>query len=382
MPKNHLLGAVSILSGFTIGAGILGIPYVAAKAGFITGIAAIIIIGIATLLLNLYLGEIILRTKGSHQLTGYAERYLGKKGKVLMAAAMVFGYYGALVAYTIKVGEFLAALLTPLLGGSYIIYLLISFGVMSSFVYLGLRMVEKGELVMVFFIILIMAIFSFVMLPKIDYSNLAGFSLTKLFIPYGVVLFAFAGSGAIPELGEELKNSKKQVRTAIIIGSLIPLVVYLLFAFLIVGVAGSDTTDGAIIGLESLVGHKILMLGVIFGILTMVTSFLAVGLALKGMYRFDFNMKRLKASNITCLIPLAVSVAIILAKTENAFFYVLDMTGALAGSLMCILIVLIFLKAKKLGNRKPEYSLHKNSLISLILILMFLAGIAYKFFNF
>jgi len=380
--KKHLLGAVSTLVGFTIGAGILGIPYVVVKAGFTTGIVNIIVIGIATLILNLYLGEIVLRTKGIHQLTGYAEKYLGKNGKVLMTIAMIFAYYGALVAYTVKVGEFIAKLFMPVIGGDYLIYVLVSFVIMSLFVYLGLKMVEKGELSMVLFMVLIMVVFSFVMMPKIDYSNLTGFDLTKLFIPYGVVLFAFAGSGAIPEIGEELKNNKKLVKKAIIIGSLIPLFIYLLFAFLVVGVAGNNTTDGAIIGLESIFGTNILVLGVIFGVLAMATSFIAVGLALKGMYQFDFKLKRALASNLTCLIPLVGSFIIIQSKIKNSFFHVLDVTGAFAGSLICILIVMMFLKSKKLGDRKPEFCLHKNSIISLILILMFIAGMAYKFFNF
>ena len=34
------------------------------------------------MVLNLYVGEITLRTKGNHQLPGYAKRYLGKTGRV------------------------------------------------------------------------------------------------------------------------------------------------------------------------------------------------------------------------------------------------------------------------------------------------------------
>lgn len=65
-----------------IGAGILGIPYVVAKAGFLTGLLDLIIIGLAVLVLNLYVGEIMLRTKEDHQLTGYAEKYLENGEKI------------------------------------------------------------------------------------------------------------------------------------------------------------------------------------------------------------------------------------------------------------------------------------------------------------
>jgi len=100
-----LLKSSALLTGTVIGAGVLGIPYVVAKAGFLTGLITIIVMGIATLLLNLFMGEITLRTPGNHQLPGYAERYLGKKGKMVAVLAMFFVIYGALTAYIIGVKE-------------------------------------------------------------------------------------------------------------------------------------------------------------------------------------------------------------------------------------------------------------------------------------
>ena len=64
----------------------------------------------ALLLVNLMAGEIVLRTKKQHQLTGYAEKYLGKWGKRLMMFSMAFSIYGALTAYLIGEGEVLKAI--------------------------------------------------------------------------------------------------------------------------------------------------------------------------------------------------------------------------------------------------------------------------------
>ena len=55
--------AVSVLVGTCIGAGVLGIPYVAAKAGFLVALAYILLIGAMILIVNLCLGEVTLRTK-------------------------------------------------------------------------------------------------------------------------------------------------------------------------------------------------------------------------------------------------------------------------------------------------------------------------------
>jgi amino acid permease len=54
--------AVFMITGMTIGAGILGIPYVVAQVGLKVGIAYILVLGLVMLLLNLMLGEIAVRT--------------------------------------------------------------------------------------------------------------------------------------------------------------------------------------------------------------------------------------------------------------------------------------------------------------------------------
>ena len=78
MKKQALLWeAISTFVWTIIGAGILGIPYVVAQAGLWTGIVVIVALGLVSMILYLYLGEITLRTKGFHQLTGYSEKYLG-----------------------------------------------------------------------------------------------------------------------------------------------------------------------------------------------------------------------------------------------------------------------------------------------------------------
>lgn len=371
----HLL-ATATLIGFIIGAGILGIPYVIAKSGFLTGLLDIILIGLAILFLNLYTGEIALRTKGSHQLTGYANKYYGKAGKYLMAFFMIIGLYGALVAYIIKEGQFLSAILSPVIGGTPLIYSIIFFIIFSILVYIGLRAIEKSELFMATFFVLIVLIILIFALPHINLQNLSSFEGKNLFIPYGVILFAFFGVPAIPELREELKRNEKSMKKAIIIGSTIPIILYIVFAFIVVG-ASSKVTDGAILGLSEVLGHKIFLLGIIFGILTMATSFIAVALALKEVYMFDFKLKPFTSSTIACIIPLILALIMIFSNIKNAFFRILDIAGSFGVSLSAILIILIYFKAKKYGDRKPEYSIN-NKFVGIILIVMFILGLLYK----
>ncbi|MBS3172082.1 amino acid permease [Candidatus Woesearchaeota archaeon] len=262
--------ATALLCGTIIGAGVLGIPYVISQVGFIPGFFIIIIIGLAMMMLNLFLGEIVLRTPGNHQLPGYAERYLGKTGKKLMMFSMVFGIYGALIAYIIGSGQALATVF----GLSSITFSIAFFVVASSIIYIGLKTIAKSE---VFFITTVFLIFSGLFLysifsGKFNLANLATINLKNIFLPYGVVLFAFIGTAAIPEMKEYLSHDKKKLKKTIIIGSLIPLFAYLLFTFAVLGITGAKTTEIATIGLGESFGKFILIIGNLFAALAMFTS--------------------------------------------------------------------------------------------------------------
>ncbi len=368
MRQKNLLIAIATLVGTIIGAGILGIPYVIAQAGFWTGILDIVVLGGIVLLLYLYLGEVVLRTKGLHQLPGYAEKYLGKIGKRLMVFAMLFGNYGALIAYIIGVG----AALTAIFGGSSLMYSLIFFAVMALIIYIGLKAVGESELAMLPFIIGVILFITIASISKIDVINFTSFNLSKVLIPYGVILFAFLGASAVPVMREQLIRNEKQLKKAILIGGLIPIVAYLIFAVAIVGVTGMTTTEVATIGLGTVIGKYMVIVGNLLAIITMSTSFLALGLALKEVYNYDYKLNKKLSWLLTVTPPLVIAV---LGLTT--FIKIIGLSGVIAGGVEGTLITLMALKAKKKGNRKPEYKIPINFLIAFILIAVFVFGAGY-----
>jgi len=366
MSQKHVWDGIATLVGVIIGAGILGIPYVVQQAGFWTGMLVIVTIGLAMLLINLMLGEVTLRTKGHHQLTGYTNVYLGTWGKHLMALSMIVGIYGALIAYTVGEGQALA----QLFGGSAWLWSSAFFVVMAILMYAGLRTIEASE-----FVLNIVKLGLFVLILGLLVSsrffslqNIAGFSWQHLLVPYGVVLFAFLGTSAIPEVREELRGHWKQLKKAIIIGSLIPLIVYVLFSFGVVATTAGGTTELATVGL-GLLGSWTLLVMNLFATLAMGTAFLGLGLALKEMYVYDYGWKPGFAWLITMAVPLAA-----LAFGVQSFIGVIELTGAVTGGIAGVLIVLMHYRAQKNGQRKPEYTVHVPVLLGLLLALMFIVG--------
>ncbi len=372
MKREGFFEAIAILVGTVIGAGVLGIPYAVSKTGIIPGLILIFLLGGALLLLFLYLGEIILRTKGTHQLTGYAQKYLGKWGKRAMTFAMIFGIYGALIAYLIGIGESLHAIF----GFSALGFSLLFFFFASIILYIGLKSVKKWELLLAFLflgiIFVIIAVSSF----RISFDNLMFFNPKLFFLPYGVILFAFLGTAALPEMKQVLVKQKKRFRKAIIIGGLIPIITYAIFTLVVIGVTGLQTTEISTIGLGNIMGRNMLIFGNLFAIFAMGSSFLTLGLALKQMYNFDYKLKKKLSWALSIFVPL-----IIFLLGAHSFIKVIGITGAVAGGVDGIVIALMYRNVKKRRGRKPEYKMKYNKYLIWFLILLFGGGIVYTLWS-
>ena len=369
--KGLLLAAVATLTGTIIGAGFVGIPHVVAKSGFIVGIAHIIAIGLIMLLINLYLGEISLRTKGLHQLPGYARKYLGKFGAGIMFFSMIFGIYSALIAYLIGEGQSLSFIIfgttSYALGFSIAFFILI-----ATLVYIGLEALKKGESIGLIAVMLIVALIAIFFIPKVNMQNLmyATSSPITAFLPYGVVLFSFLAFSSLPELERELQKNEHLMKKAVIIGSIIPIIAYLLFTFVVVGYSGIQTPEIATIALGKL--------PTLLAVFTMFTACFVLSLSLKDMYRFDLGLTKLTSWFLACFIPFILFLIVIYYKLAT-FITLLGLSGSIAGGVAGIAIVLMAIRAKKLGKRKPEYSIKINWVIVALLIALFAFGIAYQF---
>ncbi|MDD5133620.1 MAG: aromatic amino acid transport family protein [Candidatus Nanoarchaeia archaeon] len=370
--KTLLLEAIATITGCVIGAGVLGIPYVVAKAGFFTGLVDIILIGILILILNFYLGEVVLRTKGKHQLTGYANKYLGEKGKYLMFFALLIGDLGALIAYLIGEGKSLSTLL----GGDPLLWSFIFFAVGSFLVYKGIKSIAESEFLvsgLILVIVIVIGIFSF---NHISILNYTGFNIKNIFIPYGTVLFAYLGFLAIPEAHEILINKRKLFKKAIMIGLAIPAVVYILFPLIIIGVTGVNTTEIATIGLSSHIGKIGFVLGNLFAVFAMFTSFLAISLALREVLNYDFKIKKDLSFLFATFLPLLI---FLIVRKFASFNTVLNYAGALSGGFTGLMILLMAKKAEKLGDRKPEYKITKNVFVMGAIAIALILGIIFAF---
>ncbi len=367
MNKRFWITALT-LTGTMIGAGILGLPYVFAKSGFLIGVFWILFLAGVLVYVKLCLGEVALRTKTTHHLPGYAKIYLGENAKKLMFFSMVFGIYCALIAYLIGEGQSLSMFV-----GVDIKYaILFSFGFWMIMTLLlreglaGLKKVETyGVIAIVIFTIGILIFF----FNDINFSNLSYTNKGNLFLPYGVVLFSLLGFSCVPELQREIKGSERLLRKAIITGAGLAVILYVIFVFTFDGKYGIEVKEVA-----TLTDGKFIAL---FGVFTMMTSFFVLSFALKDIFIYDFKTSKKKTFFYVSLLPLILF--LIISYFDFAgFVKILGIGGVISGGLTGIISLVMALKAKKRKgkkSRKPEYEMPLNWWIVGILSLIFLFGV-------
>jgi len=368
LERKKLITTVSIMVGTCIGAGVLGIPYIAAQIGFFAALIYIILIGLIILALNLYMGEIALRTKGKHQIPGYAEKYLGRKGMLLLEFATIFGIYSAIVAYMLGMGESLSFLIFNNANYTILIGILIGL-LMAALLWRGLKALKRYEKIGVGIILLLLLVIFVIFVKDISFSNLYGFNAASLFLPFGVILFALTSFHAVPEIEIVLHKNEKLMKKALVLGTAIPIIFYILFAFIVVGVKGMGTPEIATLALGPVF--------ILLGIFTMFTSYLSLGVALQDNFKFDERMKRKTAWFLTAIVPIGIFLLTRFFKYFS-FIKILSIGGVISTGIIAILVLQMVKKAKKQGDRKPEYEMPINWFIIGLLSLIFILGVVYE----
>jgi len=290
--SSHLFGAILLVAGSCIGAGMLGLPVLSALAGFKPSILMFILCWLFMLSTGLLLLEVNLWFKDETNLTTLVERTLGNFGKNVAGFVFLFLFYCLMVAYSSASGELFADFfreLTPFTipnaSGSLIMVSL--FGLM---IYLGTEAVDKLNRLLMLGLVISYFLLLFLGAPHVDSENLktANFEALLLVVPAMIISFGF--HNLIPSLTTYLKHDSKKLKLVFILGSVIPLIIYIAWEWLLLGLiplhgeAGFKEAmlhgDLATNVLKSNIGGSLVVdLAQYFAFFAIVTSFLGVSLS-------------------------------------------------------------------------------------------------------
>lgn len=365
--------ATALLVGTMVGVGIFGIPFAFAKAGFFVGLGWLILLAAITCGYDLIFAELTLRTQGTHQIAGYASIWLGPWARRLTFFALVLSGYGTLLVYMIIAGQFLHTILSQFISINPDLYSILFALIWSLVVMMRLKTVAAIDLIIAGMCAATVALIVGFGAPHIQWSHFTGITPHFWFLPYGIILFALSGANAIPLQRQLLEGRERLLRPAIITAVTLVSLLYLVFAFAVVGVSGEVTTPEAISGLYGILGGTIIFIGSLFGVMTISTSFLMMGTTLYETFHIDYRARPVLAWLLVIVPPL-----LFFFSGLRNFIDIMGLIGGVAVGILSVVILMAYRRAKKFALRTPEFSLHLSPFMTWTLVGLFIAGIGYS----
>ena len=342
------IGSIFILVGSAIGAGMLALPILGAAAGFWISIITLILIWAIMLTTSLLTLEVNLAFPPFKNNFGtMARETLGVPGAVVAWISFLLLLYATTASYI--AGS--TSLLDELLLHGFNINLpawcdsLIFTLVFGSAVYYSVSTVDYliRFLLSIKGVLLILTIA--LLMPYIDYSKLILHSSRFNYIWVAVPIFvnAFGFHFVIPSISTYCDKNARVLRRVIIIASVTPLIIYIFWLFVTLGIVpllGKDSFQ-AVAQNHTSIGGFIFFLGKIiqnktvvifinaFSNIAMTTSFLGVSLGLfdflaDGFKRKNTRFGRLQTALLTFTLPFIFAIlypdGFILALEYSAFF--------------------------------------------------------------
>ncbi len=341
--QGHLLGGTLLVAGTSIGAGMLALPVVTAAGGFVPAFFVYLLCWIFMTCTGLLLLEICLKLPPDANLVSMASSYLGMPGRIFAWGLYLFLFYCLSVAYISGGGgllnDWLGHPLAPWQAALLFVALL------APFVYAGARMVDRINLVLMGGLILTYLAFVALGAPHVQLAPLQHADWSASLIALPVIFTSFSYQGIIPSLTAYLHRDPRKIRLAILGGTTLAFVIYLLWEFLILGIVPVDGVYGlaqahelgqtAVAPLKHHVASgSIALIGQAFAFFAITTSFLGVTLGLldflaDGLQMPKKGMRRLFLAFLTFGPPTAIALF-----NPNIFIFALVFAGGIGCALL------------------------------------------------
>ncbi len=369
--NKHFFQATAVMIGYIIGVGMFGLPYLVSKAGLLAFFFFMVILLPVQYLLHLIYASMIISTRTYHRLPGYTGIYLGEGAKVFIFMAKMIGNMGALLAYIIITGVFLNELLKPWIGDYEFIYASVLFAFEAAIVYFGIGMIAKAELFMTALLVFVVFLIIAKGIPFVEADNFIALDWKYFILPYGALLFALDGNGSLPIVAKLVKRDPKIIKKVIRYGTFISAFIIVAFTLTIAGISGSNTTPDALIGVHAIMDGAII-LALIFGIFSMVTSFFGVAESIKETLNWDFKVNKTLSWALAVFVPYAFYLYGVRELSD-----VIVLVGSIGGGICAIVLIMIFNKIRKKKNGMILFDYKPSVILQWMLIILFVFGIIY-----
>lgn len=341
------LSAMFLVAGTCIGGGMLALPLALGTSGFLPSVMVMVACWLAMTITALLLLEVSLwMEEGVHVIT-MSSRLLGLPGKAASWLLFLFISYASLVAYTAEGGAQIGSTLSSLLGFPIskewgCLLFIVGFGLV-----IDCGSILVGRVNAIFFVAMMAAYVLLVGIgfKEVDMSLLWHRQIHTSLLAIPLILTTFSFQTMVPSLTPYLNRNSRALRWAIIGGTTITLLIYVIWQGLIMGIIPVEGPLGLAEAFklgepptkflsEHVEGWWIGAIAIFFAFFAIVTSFLGIGLGL-----FDFLSDGLKISKkgrgkLLLAILIIVPTWFFATQFERIFLIAMETTGGIGDALL------------------------------------------------
>ena len=343
----RVFSAICLVAGTCIGGGMLALPVATGVSGFFPSTVMMIFCWLAMTASALLLLEVNLWLKEGAHVISMASTILGPLGRIVSWCLYLFISYASIVAYTAAGGSLVVNGFAYLIGFTLskeigCLLFIVFFG---GIIYLGHLIV--GRINTVLFVAMIVAYLALVGVgvTEVKAELLAHRYWPTSFLAIPLLLTTFSFHTMLPSLTPYLKRHAKALRVAIIGGTTLTFLVYLIWQWLVLGIVPVSGPHSLIKALEvgepitqflreHVQGRFLSLIAEYFAFFALVTSFLGMTLGL-----FDFLSDGLRIRNegkgrVLLSLLIIIPTFIFAAYLERIFLLALDTSGGFGDSIL------------------------------------------------
>lgn len=355
---------ILLVSGTSIGGGMLALPVLTSLGGFLPSLAVYFFCWLFMACTGLLFLEISLWMHKDANIVSMSERTLGSCGKTFAWILYLFLFYSLSIAYIVGCGDLVSQLFKNQISDWIAPFLFVL--CFAPIVFIGTRFVSKINVV--FMIGLAVSFFTFLILGSgfVKKELLLDHNWSKSLLALPIAFTSFAYQGIIPTLVSDMNYDVKRTRKAILIGSFIPLITYTVWQWLIQGIVPTEGPGGlaealangnnAVQPLKNFINTPLVyIVGQYFAFFALVTSFFGVTLGLMDFLADGLKIKKTVSGKFLLCLIIFIPPLLISYTYPHIFLTALDYAGGYGCALLLgLLPVLMVWSARyRLGMKSP-----------------------------
>lgn len=369
-----------LVAGTAIGGGMLALPVLTSQGGFVPSLAIYLLCWLFMAGTGLLLLELTLAYGAGSNLITLAERTLGGYGKAATWVLYLYMFYCLTVAYMVGCGDILNHLI--LNGSSQSLGMILFTLIFAPMVWAGAKFIGPFNSYMMLVLIGLYALFVVIGAPHIDFELLKRSDWKMSLIALPIAFTSFAFQGIIPTLVSYLESDKKALRKAILIGSFLPLIIYVIWQALILGIipvdgefglkSALDNGDNAIKPLKHFIDNPFLVvIGSGFAFFALLTSFFGVTLGLKDFLADGLKIQKTKLGRLHLCLYVFIPPLLFALIYPNVFLLALDWAGGYGCALLLGLLPILMAYKKRYVFKDLRFQELKGGKLILAFLLLF-----------